>query len=108
MPLFRRWSDWPWHKQQQQIHYESLVPKSEQIEDDESEIALSLPSSVQFPRKLRRFNQTLGFLPWALCIILSASLVAVSSNHRKAHSNGSYETGFDTDLGRLSNYLLYP
>jgi len=99
MPVLRKWSDWQWHRQQQHIHYESLIPKSEKIEDDESEIPLSLPSSVQIPRKLRRLNLTLGFLPWALCIILSASLATVSSDHRKAHRHGSYETGFDTDLG---------
>jgi hypothetical protein len=75
------------------------VPKNER--DDESDILF--PPAV--PPKSRPFNHALSVLPWALCIILSAALFALASDHRRAYRHGSYETGFDTDLGKSRNSL---
>lgn len=70
------------------------MPRSEK--DDESDI--SFPPTV--PLESRLFSQVFSILPWVLCIILSATLFAIASDHRRTYRHGSYETGFDTDLSK--------
>lgn len=58
-------------------------------------------SSAREARR-REISKTLWrLLPWVICMVLSIILVIVSTAHHTSHHRGSgtYETGFDTELG---------
>lgn len=95
-----RWSPWP---KQSEHGYKSMSTKGEKDNDD-TEIPRELPLSLSpKPSLLARRG---WLFPWVMCIFLSAALIIVTSDHRHAHHQSSYEMGFDTDLGMLASEKL--
>lgn len=61
------------------------------------------PSSMSEGRLSRISRNFWNLLPWFICAVLTVILFVVSTAHRTSHGRGtgSYETGFDTELGML-------
>jgi hypothetical protein len=69
-------------------------------EDLDSEEKDSCPSP-SLELRPRRTTTSCSLLPWALCVVLSIVLIIVSTAHHTSHHHGTYETGFDTELGNV-------
>jgi hypothetical protein len=76
--------------------YRSLL-SNEDLDSEEKDLFPS-PSLELRPKGTTAFC---SLLPWALCVILSIVLIIVSTAHDTSHHHGTYETGFDTELGNV-------
>ena len=83
--------------------YGLISSKSEHVSED---VPIPQPEKSSFQRQLRTACAHFwGSFPWILCGILAIILAA---NLSESYLHGTYERGFDTELGKRPNtYSLY-